>query len=694
MKKRFGRVKIFLATLVAVATIISPLQVPTVFAAETIFSDGFEQYGTSLTNGWDSFIGADTPTRTTSGANSWAVNTGSKALLLQGVDGGGHGNDPDDGAERQIATLGHAELSVSYFRAFENNLTTEDDEFVAEYSLDDGASWTVLESVTPVNPATPSAALFDIANPTREAKLTLRFFMNGTAADDEAAIDDLEVTGENPPLFHDGFESDGKFTGWTATGRWDEEAGDVYTDSRKGEVDGDTGGFDDTLSRGISTEGYEALKVAYNYRISESLNTGDHVYSEWSLDGTNWTEIADHTDLGDGDWTRGVFSLPSSASNQTDFQFRFRADLGDGSDEIRIDDVMVWGEKIAKSGGGSSVPPGKLIVKKVVQGTSTDSIDFEDFLLDIEGAGFSTYTVIEDGGMHEYDVPPGPYLVTETADVVWNTTYGGDCEKNGEFGKVTVVSNETVTCTITNTWDIGVGGSPPDTGTLIVTKTIVGGPASFGDLSFTVDGVSYDFWEAGMNVVEVAPGDHVVREVPPEGYVPTYGGDCDEEGNVLFGSGETKTCTITNTYAVGGDLPTDEPTFTPTPTATPSPSPETSSTTGGTGSSDVSDAMKDETESDMMLDEQTAAISGTLSGFVPCELGGFGWLILDVLIAGLIAYLWRGRRDSRWIANILLIVLVAAMYAWADTCGYGVPWFPIIPSLLAWLWLKLQSLGQ
>lgn len=113
----------------------------------------------------------------------------------------------------------------------------------------------------------------------------------------------------------------------------------------------------------------------------------------------------------------------------------------------------------------------------------------------------------------------------------------------------TLTPGDVVTCEFTNRER---GGSGPQTGTLVVEKYIRGGSLSFDEFRFEVDGGSLGFNgyfdESGRNTFENAPvGEYSVSEESPEGYTATYGGDCDETGVVSVANDETSTCRVTNT---------------------------------------------------------------------------------------------------------------------------------------------------
>ena len=170
-----------------------------------LFSDDF---GTgagsaSLTNKWDGPSGASDANRDDVSDDGFTVGTSGKGLLIEGDDS----SNPDEGAERAIATKGYSSLWLEYSRAWAG--TESDDSFVVSYSLDD-ASFVTLETITGTpleSPAGHSLTGFTIPNTDRHTKLELRFILNGSHDNDEVGVDDVKLYGSNAPLFYDGFES-------------------------------------------------------------------------------------------------------------------------------------------------------------------------------------------------------------------------------------------------------------------------------------------------------------------------------------------------------------------------------------------------------------------------------------------------------------------------------------------------------
>jgi hypothetical protein len=84
-----------------------------------------------------------------------------------------------------------------------------------------------------------------------------------------------------------------------------------------------------------------------------------------------------------------------------------------------------------------------------------------------------------------------------------------------------------------------------------------------------------------------------------------------------------------------------------------------------------------------------AAIGG-LSGFLPCSVGNWGWLIANLVVAGIVVLIFRGRdRRLHWYAVVLLALLIVVSLVWAGDCQFTPTWLPVIISIIAWLTLRL-----
>ncbi len=127
----------------------------------------------------------------------------------------------------------------------------------------------------------------------------------------------------------------------------------------------------------------------------------------------------------------------------------------------------------------------------------------------------------------------GAHTVSETTDVTYTPTIGGDCASNGT---ITLALGAVKNCTIIND-DIG-----PQ---LTVTKTVVnnsGGTKVVSDFLLFLDGFSVTSGVASTT----SAGAHTVSETTDLGYLPTIGGDCSANGTITLALGAVKNCTILN----------------------------------------------------------------------------------------------------------------------------------------------------
>ncbi len=137
----------------------------------------------------------------------------------------------------------------------------------------------------------------------------------------------------------------------------------------------------------------------------------------------------------------------------------------------------------------------------------------------------------------------GTKTVTESSVTGWSLTGlsctggGGDTstDVNTRTATVGLDADEEVTCAFTNTQH----------GTLTVTKVVVndnGGTSASGSFPLFING------NATINAVAqtLTPGTYTVSETSDPLYAATFSGDCSSTGAVVLGSGENKTCIITN----------------------------------------------------------------------------------------------------------------------------------------------------
>lgn len=191
--------------------------------------------------------------------------------------------------------------------------------------------------------------------------------------------------------------------------------------------------------------------------------------------------------------------------------------------------------------------PGYLVVNKVIVGTTSATAD--DFSFDIvEGiTPVETDEPFEADGSNVYELEAGSYSVTEDdPGSGFIVTYANSLNGDENCDALSITPNATTTCTITNT----ATTSPTETGTLVVEKVINGGTEATSSFSFLLNGGATTTFETdGVNVfTDLATGTYTVTEVPFANYTPTYS-NCM---NVDVLANATTTCTITNTFNVGG----------------------------------------------------------------------------------------------------------------------------------------------
>src|SRR3989344_1990160 len=119
-------------------------------------------------------------------------------------------------------------------------------------------------------------------------------------------------------LFSDGFES-GDFSAWNSfqTPQW-----------------------------AVSTVGYGSVTLRYWYKVAAGLESNDYVKVEW-YDGSSWHQVANYSNVNTtNNYTEAVHILPSTASHNSNFQFRFRAKFNSNGDVVRVDDVEVVAEPL------------------------------------------------------------------------------------------------------------------------------------------------------------------------------------------------------------------------------------------------------------------------------------------------------------------------------------------------------------
>jgi hypothetical protein len=245
--------------------------------------------------------------------------------------------------------------------------------------------------------------------------------------------------------------------------------------------------------------------------------------------------IAESSEWDDFDGTTGAGSIPGSP-------YHVALDSADGESIGQRDNQMQSAAIIAN---------GNITIVK-----NTVPNDAQDFAFSATGAGLSGFSLDDDGdgtlpNSSTFSVAPGNYTVTEGSVTGWaltnlvcsDPTTNSSVNIGTRTASINLASNETVTCTFTNTLQ---------TGHIIVDKVTVpaGDSQSF---SFDAAGGSYtDFALADAtapNNQELVAGTYSVMETVPAGWDLTSA-TCSDQSPVTaisLQAGETVTCTFTNT---------------------------------------------------------------------------------------------------------------------------------------------------
>ena len=194
--------------------------------------------------------------------------------------------------------------------------------------------------------------------------------------------------------------------------------------------------------------------------------------------------------------------------------------IADGSDGILNSWVFIEG------GSFNCAPlPASLTVTKIVVNNDGGTRTAGEFPLFVDGS------LVTSG--EEITLSAGAHTVSETRDLGYRATIGGDC---AEDGSITLNPGDVKSCTITND-DIAPR--------LTVTKIVInndGGTRTAENFSLFVDGNPVTTGE----VSTLPAGTYTVSETGDSGYLATIGEDCAEDGSITLNPGDVKSCTITN----------------------------------------------------------------------------------------------------------------------------------------------------
>ena len=179
-----------------------------------------------------------------------------------------------------------------------------------------------------------------------------------------------------------------------------------------------------------------------------------------------------------------------------------------------------------------------IIIKQVTNDNGGAKVagDFSGTITGVTASGGNTWTGTVSPGVDKTLTSVGSYVVTETADPDYVTSYSADCTG-------TIALGQTKTCTVTNN---------DKAAHLIIIKVVTndnGGAKVAGDFSGTITGVTAsggNTWTGtvspGVNKTLTTVGAYGVTETADPDYDTTYSADCT--GAIALG--QTKTCTVTN----------------------------------------------------------------------------------------------------------------------------------------------------
>lgn len=187
-----------------------------------------------------------------------------------------------------------------------------------------------------------------------------------------------------------------------------------------------------------------------------------------------------------------------------------------------------------------------LTVIKALTNNNGRTAQESEFMIHVKKSG-AEVTDSPQGGSSSgvvYTLVPGTYVVSEDSFPDYTMTgMSADCAADGT---VTLIANDAKTCIVAN------DDNPMPPATLTVIKTVVntgGGTATADQFQITVTGgnpspANFSGAESGTTVTLEA-GSYSVDEDADSNYTKTISDDCT--GTIA--AGESKTCTITNTYS-------------------------------------------------------------------------------------------------------------------------------------------------
>lgn len=151
-----------------------------------------------------------------------------------------------------------------------------------------------------------------------------------------------------------------------------------------------------------------------------------------------------------------------------------------------------------------------------------------------------------------YSLVAGSYVVSEDPDVLYTSSFSGDCDASGN---ITLLSGEDKTCTITNNDVVPpvvlpTGGgqrTAAPTGTINVVKVVVndnGGTKVVSDFPLFINGAPITSGDTNTFIANANA--YYVTETSDPNYTATFSGDCDPTGLMYLHATQNLFCVITN----------------------------------------------------------------------------------------------------------------------------------------------------
>ena len=307
-------------------------------------------------------------------------------------------------------------------------------------------------------------------------------------------------------------------------------------------VSGYAGDFAACGSEGVIsvTAGQNVDCTITNNDIAPTL-TVNKIVSGGNKDASEFTLLVDQTTVTNGVATpfdAGTYTV--SEVNDPAYTAVISGDCVEGSVTLNLGDT-----KTCTITNTIIVPPeetGTITVVKNMNNDAGGTAVFSDFPL------FIGATSVTSGEIKT--LPVGNYTISETNEQAnYVASFSNSCPQ----GSVNLDANETVVCTITNTYV----PPAPTTGTLKVIKTVVGSEDAPSTFTLNVSGSnaspsSFPGSNAGTDVTIDINSEYSVSEDAVENYTVTYSEFCSGK---MTANGAT--CTVTNTYQAP---PPEEPT--------------------------------------------------------------------------------------------------------------------------------------